>query len=100
KIPLGYDGWALPFRVGRVRERLSAGKKLSVEDMQRMQQDVTSLPARRCQQILKQWHPANGSPAAQVRDEILAWYAALRVASRPALTDQGWLPKPTTPRSD
>jgi len=99
-IPLGYDGWALPFRVNRVREMLDDGKKLSIEDMQRMQQDVTSLPARRFQQILKQWRPADGSPAAQVREEMLAWDAVLRVDSRPALIYEVWTAKLTTPRSD
>ena len=92
-IPLGYDGWALPFRVGRVREMLDAGKKLGIEDMERMQQDVTSLPARRFQQVLKKWHPAPGSRAAQTVEEILAWDAALRMDSRPALIYEVWMSK-------
>src|ERR1700693_584781 len=52
-IPLGYDGWALPFRVMRIRELLSSGQKFDIADFERMQQDVTSLPSRRFQQILK-----------------------------------------------
>jgi penicillin amidase len=91
-IPLGYE-WALPFRVERVREMLAAGKKLGVADMERMQQDVTSLPARRFQQVLKKWHPAAGSRAAQTVDEMLAWDAVLRVDSRPALMYEVWMAK-------
>ena len=64
---------------------LSTGKKFDVEDFERMQQDITSLPARRFQQALKKWHPEPGSRAAQVVDEILSWDAVLRADSRPAL---------------
>ncbi len=92
-IPLGYDGWALPFRVGRVREMLSTGKKLSVADVERMQQDVTSLPARRFQQVLKKWHPDPGSRVAQTVEEMLAWDATLRVDSRAALIYEVWMSK-------
>ena len=90
-IPLGYDGWALPFRVNRVREMLDAGKKLDIADMERMQQDVTSIPARRFQQVLKEWHPAPGSRAAAAVDEMLHWDAVLRADSRPALIFEVWL---------
>jgi len=92
-IPLGYDGWALPFRVGRVRQMLDAGRKLSVDDIERMQQDVTSLPAQRFQGVLRKWHPAAGSPAAQIVDEMLAWDAALRADSRPAVIYEAWIAK-------
>lgn len=91
KIPLGYDGWALPFRVNRVREMLAAGKKFSIEDFERMQQDVTSLPARRFQQVLKEWHPAPGTRAAAIVAELLQWDAVLRADSRPALIYEMWM---------
>ena len=92
-IPLGYDGWALPFRVGRVREMLSTGRKFDVEDFERMQQDVTSLPARRFQQALKKWHAEPGTRAAKVVDEILSWDAVLGAESRPALIYEVWMSK-------
>ncbi len=90
-IPLGYDGWALPFRVGRVREMLSSGAKLDVQDFERMQQDVTSLPARRFLQVLKRWHPDPGSRAAKTVEELLSWDAVLRADSRPALIYEVWM---------
>jgi penicillin G amidase len=90
-IPLGYDGWALPFRVNRVREMLAAGKKFDIADFERMQQDVTSIPARRFQQVLKEWHPAAGTRAAQAVDEILRWDAVLRADSSAALIYEYWM---------
>ncbi|HXA65952.1 MAG TPA: penicillin acylase family protein [Bryobacteraceae bacterium] len=91
-IPLGYDGWALPFRVMRIREMLSSGQKFDIADFERMQQDVSSLPARRFQQILKKWSP-DGTRAAKVVDEILKWNGMLSVDSRPALIYEVWLSK-------
>jgi penicillin amidase len=92
-IPLGYDGWALPFRVMRIREMLSSGKKFDIADFERMQQDVTSLPARRFQQILKKWNPDQGTRAAKIVDEILNWNGVLSMDSRPALIYEVWLSK-------
>jgi penicillin amidase len=95
KIPLGYDGWAQPFRVNRIRQMLDAGKKFDIADFVRMQQDVTSLAAQRFQEVLRSWHPAAGSRTAKVRDEILAWNAELRMDSRPALIYEVWASKLT-----
>jgi penicillin amidase len=92
-IPLGYDGWALPFRVLRIREMLSSGQKFDIADFERMQQDVTSLPARRFQQILKKWNPDQGTRAAKIVGEILNWNGVLSVDSRPALIYEVWLSK-------
>ncbi len=89
-IPLGYDGWALPFRIQRVREMLTTGKKFDIADFERMQQDVTSLPARRFQQILRKWHPANDLDAKIVK-EIIGWDAVMRADSRPALIYEVWM---------
>ena len=91
--PLGYDGWALPFRVMRIREMLTGGKKFDIPDFERMQQDVTSLPARRFQQILKHWDPEPGSRASKVAAEILNWNGLLSADSRPALIYEVWLSK-------
>jgi len=89
-IPLGYDGWAQPFRVNRVREMLAAGKKFTVEDFERMQQDVTSLAARQFQQTVKDWHPATGTRTAWATAEVANWDAVLRAASRAALIYEYW----------
>jgi penicillin amidase len=92
-IPLAYDSWALPFRVDRIREMLGSGKKFDIADVERMQQDVTSLPVRRVQQVLKEWHPTPGSRAAWAVQEMLNWDAAVRADSRPALIYEVWMSK-------
>jgi penicillin amidase len=92
-IPLGYDGWAQPFRVNRIRQMLDSGRKFDIADFVRMQQDVTSLAAQRFQEQLRVWHPAEGSRAAKVREELLAWNAELRADSREALIYEVWTSK-------
>ena len=71
RIPLGFDTWALPWRIDRIREMLGAGRKFDIEDFERMQQDVTSLPARRFQEALRRWHPEPGSRAAEIVQELV-----------------------------
>ena len=90
-IPLGYDGWALPFRVDRVREILAAGKKFDIEDFERMQRDVTSLPARRFVAVLQKWNPEPGTRAAEVVTEMRQWDAVLSADSRQALVYEVWM---------
>jgi penicillin G amidase len=92
-VPLGYDGWAQPFRVNRIRQMLDAGRKFDVADFVRMQQDVTSLAAERFQETLRNWHPTAGTRAAKVRDQLLAWNAELRTDSREALIYEVWTSK-------
>ncbi len=93
KIPLGYDGWALPFRITRIHEMLAGGKKFDVADFVRMQQDVTSIPARRFQAAVRNWHPAKGTAAARALDEILRWDAVLAADSHAALVFEVWMAK-------
>jgi penicillin amidase len=90
KIPLGFDGWAVPYRIGRIREMLDAGRKFDIADFERMQQDVVSLPARRFQDTIRNWRPEPGSRAAKIVDELLAWNAELRADSRLALIYEVW----------
>jgi penicillin amidase len=89
-VPLGFDGWAVPHRINRIREMMDAGRKFDIADFERMQLDVVSLPARRFQETLRQWQPAAGSRAAKVVEELLAWNAELRAESRPALIYEVW----------
>ena len=96
KVPLGYDGWALPFRVGRIREMLGGGggkRKFDIDDFVHMQQDVTSLPARRFVAVLKKWHPEAGGRAAEAVQEVASWDASLRMDSRAALIYEVWMTK-------
>jgi penicillin amidase len=95
-LPPGYDKqlgyeWAAPFRYQRLREMLSEGKKFSVADFERMQQDVTSLPARRFQAILRKWNPPAGSRAAKIVEQLLNWDARVTRDSVPATIYEVWI---------
>ncbi|MGH9629529.1 MAG: penicillin acylase family protein [Bryobacteraceae bacterium] len=87
KTPLGYE-WALPFRYERVREMLEGGRKFTVADFERMQQDVVSLPARRFQAVLRKW-----KQLPEAAKELLEWDASLKADSRPALIYEVWMAK-------
>ena len=90
EIPLSYE-WALPFRFHRIEEMLHAKKKFSVEDFERMQQDVESVPARRFQAILRKWTPEPGTREAKAVELLLAWHGNLAVASAAALIYEYWM---------
>jgi penicillin amidase len=79
-IPLGYDGWAVPNRINRIREMIAAGRKFDIDDFIRMQQDVTSLAAREWVAGLRQ-SPSSGV----VPQEVLQWNGELRADSFAAL---------------
>jgi penicillin amidase len=86
--PLSYE-WALPFRVQRIREMLStSATKFSVSDFEKMQQDVTSLPARRFQAVLRKWTPP--PELAGIVQEVLAWDSRMTRESRAALVYEEW----------
>lgn len=87
-VPLGYE-WALPFRFLRIKEMLTAGRKFTVSDFERMQQDVTSLPAKRFQAIVRSWD----APAGQkdVAKQILGWNAVLSADSSAAAIYEAWI---------
>ena len=89
-IPLGYDAWAQPFRVNRIREMLASGRKFDIDDFVRMQQDVTSSLARRFVAILRNWRPQPGTRAAQVVDELRRWDGVLApIPAPPSSTRSG-----------
>ena len=107
---LGYE-FSPPFRFQRVVEALSGPgvlplfgvtarprgetlPKLRVEDMQALQQDVTSIPARRFQQILKRARFSGLSrDERDVLRQILAWDTRLRAESVEAMIFELWLGK-------
>ncbi len=87
---LGY-AWASPTRYNRIVEMLTSGRKFDVDDFARMQQDTVSLPARDFLALLKDWHPAPGSEAEQVRSELLSWNCNVSMESRAALVYEVWI---------
>lgn len=88
KVPLGYE-WALPFRFLRIKEMLSTGQKFSISDFERMQQDVTSVPAKRFQAILRKWDPPQ--PKRDIVKQVLNWNAVLSMDSAAAAIYETWI---------
>lgn len=89
-LPKGYPygvgfEFAAPFRFQRIHEVLSARKKFTVEDFQRLQHDETSLPARRLLAML----PARDRSAAFKLLEN--WDGVLSKDSGPAALFELWI---------
>ena len=82
-LPEGYTKqlsfeWAQPDRYKRIVEMLSSGRKFDVPDFERMQQDTTSLNARRFLRLIDHDSPLKG------------WDGTLRVDSTQALLYERW----------
>jgi penicillin amidase len=95
-LPPGYPHelsheWAAPFRYLRVREMILEKKKFSVADFERMQQDVVSVPARRFQEVLKQWRGLKTPKEQLILDRMLKWDARLTAESVEALIYEVWM---------
>jgi len=87
KEQLSYE-WASPERFHRIEQMLKDKQKFSIEDFEKMQQDVLSLPAVRFQKILAQWKPVRHEGTVKlVRD----WDARVTADSRAALIFEYWL---------
>ncbi len=87
-IPLGYE-YSAPYRYDRVHEVLSEKKKFSASDMERLQQDTLSLPARELVPLLKGVTVTD--PAVQeARKRLLAWNFVLDRESVPATIYEFW----------
>lgn len=68
---IGFN-WSDPFRGERVEEVLSAGEALTMEDMQRLQTDYLSIPARTLVPLLEDLEPANPT-ASSAKDRLMNW---------------------------
>jgi penicillin amidase len=95
-IPEGYPyavgfQWEVPYRFERIRSVIEAqahaGHRLTIQDMQALQNDVISLPARALQQIVR-------STTLRLRPELapfLQWDAALTRESSVAALYEVWV---------
>ena len=87
--------WGAPNRFQRIRDELtlgSQGRKLKLADMQALQTDVVSLPARRLQGLLRQTDVAR-SPDENMRKWaglLLDWDGALNADSASAALYEMW----------
>ena len=88
---VGYS-WASPERFLRISEVLSAAAKsahkLSLKDMENLQNDVVSLPARDLQGLLKRAAGSSPSSAAKV---LLDWDCAIAADSAAATLYEFWV---------
>jgi penicillin amidase len=88
---VGYS-WASPERFLRISEVLSAAAKsthkLSLEDMENLQNDVVSLPARELQGLLKR---AAGSSPGSTAKVLLDWDCAIAADSAAATLYEFWV---------
>jgi penicillin amidase len=91
KRVLSYE-WGPPYRAQRIEELLSQNKKFNVSDFEQMQQDVTSIPARRFQAVLRKWKPAAGQQTV-ITQMMLQWDGRVLANSVPALVFEIWLSK-------
>jgi penicillin amidase len=97
-IPPGYPHmnavgyvWTDPFRWARISEVLAAGRKLSVDDMEHLQTDYTSLVARRLVPLLRDASVAPMSSAVDnARRRLLAWDLVLDKSSVAAGIYETW----------
>ncbi|HEY3743689.1 MAG TPA: penicillin acylase family protein [Bryobacteraceae bacterium] len=94
-LPAGYQEhlsyeWASPERVHRIDQMLTGNQKFSVEDFERMQQDVLSMAALHFQRILAKWP---SPPHADLVKQVLDWDARVTADSRAALIFEFWMSK-------
>ncbi|HEY6147475.1 MAG TPA: penicillin acylase family protein, partial [Thermoanaerobaculia bacterium] len=90
---IGFE-WAPPYRFDRIVEVLRGGggpaKKLTFEDMERLQGDVVSLLARDLVRLLGSAAPAPTDPAARL---LASWNGSLDRDSAAAALYETWVPE-------
>jgi penicillin amidase len=97
-IPPGYPHmnaigyvWTDPFRWSRISEVLASGRNFSVEDMEHLQTDYTSLVGRRLVPLLRDVSVAPMSSAVEgARRKLLAWDLVLDKSSVAAGIYEAW----------
>lgn len=81
--------WADPYRFARISEVLGSGRRLSMMDMMRLQNDYTSLPARALVPLLR--GISTGEPTLErARRTLLAWDFVLDPHSIAAGIYEAW----------
>lgn len=92
--------WSDPYRWARINEVLDGGRRMSIADMERLQTDELSLPARQLVPLLRDLS-AGDARVEQARRRLLAWddvlgkesmeagiYVAWEAALRAAVTER------------
>jgi penicillin amidase len=86
---VGFE-WTDPYRFQRISEVLAAGRKLSVDDLARLQTDYLSIPARQLVPLLAAVRSSNEA-AERARHLLLSWNFVLDTSSIPAGVYEAWL---------
>ena len=90
---MGFE-WSPPTRSDRIAEVLDAAKraehKLTVGDMEALQLDVVSIPARELQALLRQAVAPSSAGTSQAAELLLQWDCALRADSPSAALYEVW----------
>ena len=85
--------WAAPFRADRIGEMMAGRGKFSIADFQRMQQDVTSLAARRFLAALRNSQLQGSGESSEALRKLAAWDGRMDTASAPAAIYAMWMNK-------
>jgi penicillin G amidase len=93
-LPRGYPfalgfQWTDPFRFARIEEVLGSGRRFTMTDMMRLQQDELSIPARSLVPLLLDLGPFEGT-ARQAADRLKSWGLVLDKESVPAVIYVAW----------
>ncbi len=89
--PLGYE-YSVPYRFNRIDEVLKQNRKFTVQDLARLQEDTTSLPARELVPLLRGLKSENAEAQSAI-DQLLAWNMVLSRDSVPASIYEFWVMK-------
>ncbi|MEP6991849.1 MAG: penicillin acylase family protein, partial [bacterium] len=81
--------WADPYRWARINEVLGSGRRVSMMDMERLQTDYTSIPARSLVPMLAAL-PSTDAATERARQSLLAWNDVLDKTSVPAGIYEAW----------
>lgn len=85
---IGYS-WADPYRWQRISEVLAAGRKLTIQDMMRLQTDYLSIPARQLVPLLAHVQSPDSSTE-RARRLLVTWNFVLDRNSIPAGIYEAW----------
>jgi penicillin amidase len=86
---IGFE-WSSDYRVGRIREVLAAAQEVTVADSERLQADVTSLPARELLPLVARIPPGDAKRA-QAVELLKKWDAKMEMDSPSAAIFEAWL---------
>lgn len=89
------DDWAPPARARRIEQMLqahiAAGKRMSIDDMQRMQSDLLNLEATQLLPLLAATKPSGARQAEALR-YLASWNGEMRLDSQAAAIYSVWMP--------